>query len=98
MEIEITWDESKRQSNIAKHGFDFARVVSAFSEDVFMEIEDCRKNYGEIRMNLLTHVGSDLLHITYSPRTIRNEDGFTLQARIISIRAANKKERQLYVK
>ena len=29
----IVWDESKRQANIAKHGFDFADVRASFFRD-----------------------------------------------------------------
>lgn len=33
MEIIITWDEPKRQANIAKHGLDFADLTLEFFQD-----------------------------------------------------------------
>ncbi|HWV19966.1 MAG TPA: BrnT family toxin [Devosia sp.] len=35
--MEITWDEPKRRSNLAKHGLDFADLVPEFFLTAFVE-------------------------------------------------------------
>jgi uncharacterized protein len=46
--MKFTWDETKRQANIIKHGIDFADVPPMFDGDIFT-IEDLRFDYGETR-------------------------------------------------
>jgi uncharacterized DUF497 family protein len=66
--MKYTWDENKRQANLAKHGLDFANAESVFSGPVLL-FEDMRNNYDEQRMIavglldfavvLIVHVESD---------------------------------------
>jgi uncharacterized DUF497 family protein len=42
------WDESKRKTNLSKHGVDFA-VMESFVWEESTVIPDNRKNYGELR-------------------------------------------------
>lgn len=45
----LTWDENKRQSNIKKHGIDFADLEQVF--DLEMDTaEDAQTPYGEQRL------------------------------------------------
>jgi uncharacterized DUF497 family protein len=44
----FSWDEKKRQSNIKKHGIDFASAADIFSGPTFTW-EDSRFDYGEQR-------------------------------------------------
>ncbi len=46
--MKFTWDEEKRKSNLAKHGFDFADAKKVFSDATFT-FEDDRFDYGEQR-------------------------------------------------
>ncbi|WP_082674449.1 BrnT family toxin [Thiohalocapsa sp. ML1] len=34
MDIDFEWDETKRQANRRKHGFDFADAVEVFYDDL----------------------------------------------------------------
>lgn len=46
--MQFEWDESKRISNIRKHGIDFVDVPTEF-EGSIVTIEDDRFDYGEER-------------------------------------------------
>jgi uncharacterized DUF497 family protein len=48
--MNFTWQESKRQSNLKKHGFDFAQAELVFNGPV-MTVEDMRDYDGEQRFN-----------------------------------------------
>jgi len=50
--MEMEWDESKREGNLAKHGLDFAIAQEIFA-DYFMERLDTRQDYGEDRWVVL---------------------------------------------
>jgi hypothetical protein len=55
------WDEEKRQTNLRRHGVDFADAVQIFDNDV-LESVDLRRDYGEPRHRALGHVdGSGVL-------------------------------------
>jgi uncharacterized DUF497 family protein len=43
------WDETKRQTNLKKHGLDFADAEQIFVGPLVL-IEDNRQDYGEQRM------------------------------------------------
>jgi uncharacterized DUF497 family protein len=45
----FTWDEPKRQANLAKHGLDFADAEKVFAGPMVL-FEDNRADYGEQRM------------------------------------------------
>lgn len=42
----LTWDDTKRKANIAKHGYDFVGAEAVFDGFVLAE-EDARNAYGE---------------------------------------------------
>ena len=46
--MEFDWDESKRISNLRKHGIDFLDVPVVFSGSI-VTVEDDRFDYGEER-------------------------------------------------
>ena len=85
--MRYTWDESKRQANLGKHGLDFADAHRVFAGPMVL-IEDQRKNYGEQRM-----VGIGLLEcaVVLIVHT-ESED----EIRIISMRRADSDETDLY--
>ncbi len=85
--MEFEWDEAKRQSNIEKHGIDFAEAVAIFDNYVSM-YQDTRADYGEVRyvsIGLLQGVEIAVIH------TFRGGKN-----RIISARKARVKERRMY--
>jgi uncharacterized DUF497 family protein len=66
--MRYTWDETKRQANLKKHGLDFADAEKVFAGPLLL-IDDQRADYGEQRMIgiglldclvvLIVHVESD---------------------------------------
>jgi uncharacterized DUF497 family protein len=66
--LRYTWDETKRQANLKKHGLDFADAEKVFAGPLLL-IDDQRADYGEQRMIgiglldclvvLIVHVESD---------------------------------------
>ena len=57
-------DEPKRQSNLEDHGVDFMDAALIF-EGVFLEAEDKRSDYGELRLRALGRVGDDSFMVAY---------------------------------
>ncbi|MDR9403768.1 MAG: BrnT family toxin [Halothece sp. Uz-M2-17] len=84
--MEFEWDEGKRQSNLKKHGIDFARACKIFRGET-IDYEDTR-NYNEQRFIAIGETGGLILTVVY---TYRNEI-----IRIISARRANKNEKRIY--
>jgi uncharacterized protein len=83
------WDEEKSRWNLENRGFDFLYAARIF-DGVVMEREDRRRDYGEARIVAVGSVGPDVLTVVYTRR------GET--RRVISARAANRKERDEYRK
>jgi len=79
------WDETKRQSNIDKHGLDFV-AANAFDWNSAMIIEDLRQD--EERFIAYGYIEQRLVCIVF---TVRDEN-----IRIISMRKANKREVKKY--
>jgi hypothetical protein len=81
------WDETKRQTNLKKHGLDFADAEQIFAGPLVL-IEDNRQDYGEQRMvgiGLLDCLVVLIVHVE-TDETIR----------IISMRKADTDEIDLY--
>ena len=79
----FTWDEAKRQANLAKHGVDFTEA-ERFDWSTSVRYPDLRRDYGEDRMRATGLIGDRVHVLVY---TIRNG-----QMRIIGLRKANKRE------
>jgi uncharacterized DUF497 family protein len=60
-----TWDETKRRTNIAKHGVDFLRL-SLFDWDSADIEEDADAEYGERREIATGWIGADLHVYVYT--------------------------------
>jgi uncharacterized DUF497 family protein len=86
--MEFEWDENKRRINLRDHGLDFADAYRAFTEDAFV-VPDDRKDYGEDRYILLGLMRERIVVIAFTAQ----DDVI----RIISMRKANKRERESYV-
>jgi uncharacterized DUF497 family protein len=86
--MQLQWDENKRQSNLKKHGLDFADASLVLETKPRMDV----KNYvnGEQREISFAYVERELtiLCLVYTKRL----NVF----RIISFRKAHQKERSLY--
>ena len=79
----FNWDEDKRQTNLAKHGVDFA-LAAFFEWDSAKTEPDLRWNYGEERLESIGHIGERLYVLIYTPRGGSR--------RLISLRKANARE------
>ena len=83
----VTWDETKRRSNIKNHGIDFVGCASVFDGPVITR-EDDRLAYGEQRINLIGLLARQVVQMTY---TERGDD-----LHVISLRKATKYEARYY--
>jgi uncharacterized protein len=81
------WDEAKFQSNLEKHKVSFV-LASILFQNVTVEIDDERFDYGERRINAFGYVQGRLFVCTYTPRA-----GWR---HVISLRKASTKEVALY--
>ena len=85
--VKFTWNESKRQANIVKHGLDFIDAERVFAGPMVL-FEDDRVDYGEQRM-----IGIGLLD-TVVVLIVHVEDDMTIH--IISMRRADSNEADTY--
>ena len=85
--MQYEWDDSKCKANVAKHGVDFLAAEN-FDWSNAIEVIDDRTDFGEERWITLGFIGNRLYVLIYTTRldTIR----------IISLRKANKREREFY--
>lgn len=79
------WDESKRQTNLAKHGIDFRDAIRVFDGPVF---ESMNRRRGEERIVAIGSMEGTEIVLVYAMRG--------KQRRIISARRAHRHERQDY--
>jgi hypothetical protein len=86
--MKFEWDERKNQSNLVKHGFDFADAFRVFNLPMVVELEE-RKDYGEDRF-----IGIGLLNGRVVVVVYTEPDEETV--RIISLRKALSHERRRY--
>lgn len=85
--MKFIWHEPKRQSNLKKHGIDFANAESIFAGPTFT-FEDDREVYGERRW---VTIGLLEMKVVVIVHTETNDE-----IRIISLREANKNEQRLF--
>ena len=85
----ITWDESKRQSNIVKHGIDFIDADSIFDFPMVTREDDREYDDGEQRLQTLAILQGRIVFVVWVER---NTD-----AQIISIRKAERHEQKIYL-
>jgi uncharacterized protein len=86
--MNFEWDEQKNQSNLAKHGFDFADASRIFDLPMIVELDD-REDYGSDRW-----VGTGLLNSRVVVIVYTEPDAQII--RIISLRKALSHERKQY--
>ena len=88
MKTEPIWDETKRQSNLSKHGLDFADAGEVLESRYRMDALVTRS--GELRMQSVSYALGFLAVLTV---VHVEREGST---RIISFRRASGKEREVY--
>ncbi|MGE0465870.1 MAG: BrnT family toxin [Steroidobacteraceae bacterium] len=79
----ITYDPDKRDHTLEERGLDFEDVPLVFA-GLTVEVEDTRKDYGEIRMLCYGKLEGRLVVVGYTPRGADRH--------IFSMRKANKRE------
>jgi uncharacterized DUF497 family protein len=96
MRTRFEWDPAKAASNLRKHGVSFDTAIRAFA-DPFALTEQDRIEGGEQRWQTLGVVeGYFLLLVAHTIRD-EDEDGQPIEIiHIISVRAADRKERRRY--
>jgi len=88
MELQITWDQAKRQSNYSKHGLDFVHAREVLQSNYCLSVLVQMK--GEDRIISYAYAMNYLCVLTLV-HTHRYD-----QIRIISFRKANQKEANFY--
>lgn len=86
--MQFGWDEHKNQSNIVKHGFDFADAPRVFDGPMQVTL-DTRLDYGEDRFIGLGFLASRVVAVVFA----EPEEEMT---RIISMRKAVTHEQKQY--
>jgi uncharacterized protein len=81
----ITYDDAKRQANLAKHGLDLAAAEVVFDGPMF-SFEDTRAGYGEQRLQTLGLLHGRVVVLVWTER----EAG----PHLISLRYGDKRETQ----
>ena len=88
--MRFEWNQAKNESNIRKHGIDFADVEDMFDYPV-LTLSDGRKDYGEERWVAIGRIHSLVCVVAYTERR-----GDVI--RIISARKATRYEINRYDK
>ena len=83
----ITWHETKRRTNLKKHGIDLAELESAFDSPM-ITLEDDSENYGELRLQSLAFWRGRVVFLVWTER----DEG----AHMISCRYADRTEIENY--
>lgn len=85
--MEIEFDPKKEALNRARHRIGFAGAEAIFA-GFHIDDEDDREDYGETRFVTLGRIGRRVVVCVWTPRGDK--------ARIISLRKADKDEREIY--
>ena len=81
--MRITFDSVKRDKALAERGLDFSDAKVVF-EGVTLEVEDIRKEYGEMRIISYGFLAGRMVVIGYTPRGADRH--------VFSMRKANDRE------
>lgn len=83
--MRITYDPAKRDKTLAERGLDFEDAARVFAGQVF-EVEDTRREYGEVRMICFGNLAGRMVVIGYTPRADARH--------VFSMRKANEREQK----
>lgn len=81
--MRVTFDPVKRDRTLTERGLDFADAALVF-EGVTIEVEDTRKDYGEVRIICYGVLVGRMVVIGYTPRGAERH--------VFSMRKANERE------
>ncbi len=81
--MRVTCDPDKREEALAERGLDFEDAALVF-EGVTVEVEDTRKDYGEVRIICYGTLAGRMVVIGYTPRGADRH--------VFSMRKANERE------
>jgi uncharacterized DUF497 family protein len=81
--MRITFDPAKRDKALAERGLDFSDAEIVF-QGVTLEVEDIRKEYGEVRIICYGMLAGRMVVIGYTPRGADRH--------VFSMRKANDRE------
>jgi len=93
MKIRFEWDSTKAASNLAKHGVSFEDAMTAFADPFALMTQD-RIEGREQRWQTLGMAGGYLVLLV--AHTVGEDNNGIEIIRIISARAADRKERKRY--
>ena len=94
VQLDITWDPVKAQSNITKHGVTFVQAASVLLDALALTMFDSAHSEFEERwFTIGTSSDGKLLAVSH---TYQHTDPIHVRMRIISAREATKRERQQY--
>ena len=94
LQLDITWDPAKAQSNIAKHGVTFVQASSVLLDPLTLTVLDAAHSQTEERwFTLGMDSGGKLLAVSH---TYQHSGPIHVSVRMISAREASKRERQQY--
>jgi uncharacterized DUF497 family protein len=88
MSLPLIWDEAKRQSNLRKHGLDFANAGEVLESRYRLDVQERRAH--ELRVLSIAYA---LGHLAVLTVVHTERDG---AARVISFRRASREEREAY--
>ena len=87
--MRFEWDETKRRSNIKRHGIDFVDVDEVFADETITFLDD-RDDYGETRFLTFGLLWGEVVAIVH----IETDEVIG----VISVRRASKDEEETYFK
>lgn len=94
LQLDITWDPLKAQSNIAKHGVTFVQAATVLLDALALTVFDAAHSQTEERwFTLGTSSEGKLLALSH---TYQHTGPIHARVRIISAREATRRERQQY--
>jgi uncharacterized protein len=82
--MRITFDPAKREKALAERGLDFSDAELVF-EGITLEVEDVRKEYGEVRIICYGMLAGRMVVVGYTPRGAGRH--------VFSMRKANEREK-----
>lgn len=85
--MKLEWNEAKRRTTLDERGLNFADLIR-FDWDGGLFFDDDRRDYGEHRQSAMGYLDARLVIFAFTMR----DDAY----RIISLRKANKRERNIY--
>ena len=83
--MKITFDPRKRDAALSERGLNFEDAALVFA-GVTLELEDTRKNYGEMRMICFGKLEGRMVVVGYAPRGADRH--------VFSMRKANDREKR----